>query len=178
MIRGGAGSSNFGGPGPDRGEGGKYLVPPPGYDGPLPKGGSMFPRPDTQAVFHEGGKVMNTIPPNDFTFYELLNEVVQQEPATSLDPALMGRVAAIGIVKGKPFTPDARIKKILTEALAVANATSTTIYFGPKQPERVKGGNWIQTPPTTSLTILRLYYSPLEPFFDKSGHPSEIGLVS
>lgn len=25
-------------PGPDRGEGGKYLILPPGYDGPLPSG--------------------------------------------------------------------------------------------------------------------------------------------
>ena len=70
-------------------------------------------------VFHEGsGKVMNTIPPNDFSFYEMLNDVVQQEPATALDPELMGPLAAIGIVKGKPFAPDARMKKILTEALA------------------------------------------------------------
>ena len=70
-------------------------------------------------MFHEGsGKVMNTIPPNDFSFYEMLNEIVQQEPATSLDPELMGPLAAIGIIKGKPFAPDARMKKILTEALA------------------------------------------------------------
>ena len=42
-------------------------------------------------MFHEGtGKVMNTIPPNDFGFYEMLNELVQQEPATSLDPELLG----------------------------------------------------------------------------------------
>ena len=44
----------------------------------------------------------------------MLNQVVQQEPATSLDPELMGPLAAIGIVKGKPFAPDARMKKILT----------------------------------------------------------------
>ncbi len=34
-------------------------------------------------VFHEGsGKVMNTIPPNDWSYYEMLNKVVQEEPAT------------------------------------------------------------------------------------------------
>ena len=33
---------------------------------------------------------MNTVPPNDWSFYEMLNEVVQQEPATSLDAELMG----------------------------------------------------------------------------------------
>ena len=65
---------------------------------------------------------MNTIPPNDFSYYEMLNEVVQQEPADSLDPELMGSLAAIGIVKGQPFAPDARMKKILTEAAEVANA--------------------------------------------------------
>ena len=31
--------TDFGLPGPDRGEGGKYLLLPPGYDGPLPEGG-------------------------------------------------------------------------------------------------------------------------------------------
>ena len=51
---------------------------------------------------------------------------------------------------------------------------STTIYFGPKQPDGVKRGNWIQTIPGKGwFTILRLY-SPLEPFFDKSWRPSEI----
>jgi hypothetical protein len=40
----------------------------------------------------------------------------------SLDAELMGPLAAIGIVKGKPFAADARMKKILTEGVAVANA--------------------------------------------------------
>ena len=81
---------------------------------------------------------MNTIPPNDFSFYEMLNEVVQQEPATALDPELMGPLAAIGIVKGKPFAPDARMKKILTEALAVANADARAACFmNPRDAELV-----------------------------------------
>jgi len=62
----------------------------------------------------------------------MLDEVVQQEPATALDPELMGPIAAIGIVKGKPFAPDARMKKILTEALAVANATSRSLFMNPR----------------------------------------------
>ena len=91
--------------------------------------------PPPQTVFHDGsGKVMNTIPPDDWTFFELLNEIVQREPATSLDPELMGSVAAIGIVKGKPFAMDARMKNIMTEALAVANATSRTLFMSPRDP--------------------------------------------
>jgi hypothetical protein len=85
--------------------------------------------------FHEGsGKAFNTVPPNDWSFYELLSEVVQEEPATALDPELMGSVAAIGIVKGKPFQPDARMKKIMTDALAVANAASRTLFIAPRDP--------------------------------------------
>ena len=36
--------TDFGGPGPDRGLGGKYLILPPGYDGPLPEGGFFTAR--------------------------------------------------------------------------------------------------------------------------------------
>ena len=80
---------------------------------------------------------MNTLPPNDWGFFEMLNEVVQKEPATSLDAELMGPVAALGIIKGKPFAPDARMKKIMTEALAVANATSRSVFMNPARPELV-----------------------------------------
>ena len=41
---------DFGAPGPDRGEGGKYLLLPPGYDGPLPEGGFDVARSRTTRV--------------------------------------------------------------------------------------------------------------------------------
>jgi hypothetical protein len=95
--------------------------------------GRVAPPPST--VFHEGSdKVMNTVPPNDWSFYEMLNDVVQEEPATSLDPELMGPIAAIGIVKGKPFEPDGRTKEILTDALALANASARTLFMAPRDP--------------------------------------------
>jgi hypothetical protein len=43
--------------------------------------------------------------------------------------------AAIGIVKGKPLAPDARMKKILVDAAAVGNATSRAISFRPRNPD-------------------------------------------
>jgi hypothetical protein len=101
---------------------------------------------DPPAVaFHEvSGKAMNTIPPNDWSFYEMLNEIVQQEPATSLDPEQMGSAAAIGIIKGKPFAPDARMKKILTEAVAVSNAASRSLFMNPRDPSwyYYPGSSW------------------------------------
>src|SRR5208337_4198875 len=88
------------------------------------------------AKFVEGsGKVMNTIPPSDFSYFEMINEVVQQEPADSLDPEILGSLAAIGIVKGKPFNPDARMKKILTDAAAIGAATARTLNWASRDSE-------------------------------------------
>src|SRR5271169_6661710 len=137
--------TDFGLPGPDRGEGGKYLLLPPGYKGELPDSGYIvekvrttrimvlgraflennspkpavelvkktmkiypyqpggygtsiatgldgkvpllrslngqldwaFLRPQPPAKFVEGsGKVMNTIPPSDYSYFEMINEAV------------------------------------------------------------------------------------------------------
>jgi len=115
----------------------------------------LVPPPPT--VFHEGtGEVINTIPPNDFSFYEMLNEVVQQEPATSLDPELMGPLAAIGIIKGKAFAPDARMKKILTDALTVANATSRSLLLNPR------AADWYLYPGSAWTNVLFLSGSEFE----------------
>ena len=42
--------TDVGAPGPDRGEGGKYLILPPGYDGPVPEGGYFVARSRTTRV--------------------------------------------------------------------------------------------------------------------------------
>ena len=190
--------TDFGLPGPDRGEGGKYLFLPPDYKGEVPGGGyyvqklrttratllgrsflekndpkpvvagikktlKIYPylpggygtsigsalegkatlartpdhkldwaflRPEEPAKFTEGtGKVMNTVPPNDYSYFELINDLVQKEPVGALDPEIMGSLAAIGIVKGKPFNPDARMKKILTDAAAIGTAAARTVNW-------------------------------------------------
>lgn len=75
------------------------------------------------------GKAISTVYPTDFRFWELLDQVVQKEPSESLDPVSLGFFASVGIEKGKPFAPDERMKKILTEAAAVGDATARTILF-------------------------------------------------
>lgn len=180
---------DFGLAGPDKGQGGKFLLVGPEYEGTLPEGGYFVRRSRTNHVtmlfraflekndpapavarvketlkiylyqaggfgssvasylageaplskpsetmtprFVEGsGLSLNTVPPNDFGHYEMLNALVQMEPAEALDPELAGQFAAIGIVKGKKFAPDARMRKILTEAVAFGNAASRTIAMG------------------------------------------------
>ena len=74
-------------------------------------------------------KNFNTIHANDYHFFKELHTVIDREPIEMLEPELRGLFAAIGIQKGKPFAPDARMKKLLTEAAEVANATSRTIFW-------------------------------------------------
>ena len=185
---------DFGLSGPDRGEGGRFLLIPPGYDGSLPDSGFHVghsgttralllgrsfmvdsdpaptveqikrtmkiypyaqggfgtsvatlleghvrpgqPAPIPETTFVEGsGKAFNTIPPSALGFYELLNELVQAEPAGSTDIELMGQLAAIGIVKGKPFEPDGRMRRILEDAIAVGSATSRALVFDSRASE-------------------------------------------
>jgi hypothetical protein len=82
-------------------------------------------------------KQFNTIHANTFHFYEEINDVIQHEPGDAFDPEIVGLFASIGIKKDKPFAPDARLKGILTDAIAVANAIARAIVFAPRD-ERVK----------------------------------------
>ena len=210
--------TDFGLPGPDRGEGGRYLLVPPDYKGELPESGFFvhklrttramilgrsflenndpkpavalikktlkvypyvpggygtsiasalegeatlrrtpehkldwaFLQPQAPVQFTEGsGKVMNTIPPNDFSYFEMINDVVQREPAEALDPEIMGSLAAVGIVKGKPFNPDARMKKILTDAAAIGTGAGRTLNWSPRQAE-----GWFYYPSSAWMNML------------------------
>ena len=80
----------------------------------------------------------NTIPPNDFGYWETINELVQQEPAGAGDPELLGLLAAVGIVNGQPFEPDERMRKILEDAVVVGNATARTVTFAPRPGGRLR----------------------------------------
>jgi len=118
-----------------------YPYTPGGYGtsiaeiltGKVPPG---HPTPPPEQKFVEGtGKAFMTIPANDFHYFEQINALVQQEPADSLDPEIMGSLTAIGIVRGQPFNPDDRMKKILTEAAAVGTASARTLLWHPRGAE-------------------------------------------
>jgi hypothetical protein len=80
--------------------------------------------------FISGSKVpYNTIHANTFDFYDEIAEVINKEPVDFIDPERRGLANSIGITKGKPFAPDARMKAILTESAAVGNATARAIVF-------------------------------------------------
>lgn len=89
--------------------------------------------PPKQKTYNLSGKQINTIHANDEHFYEELNAVIQYEPADAFNPDLVGVFASIGIKKGKAFSPDTRMKKILKDAAAIGNATARSITFSPRK---------------------------------------------
>jgi hypothetical protein len=75
------------------------------------------------------GVPANFVAPGDYAFWELLDNVIQEEPSEGSDPTTLGLFASIGIEKGKPFNPDERMKKILTDAANIGAVTARTIAF-------------------------------------------------
>ncbi|MEM9381109.1 MAG: DUF1254 domain-containing protein [Planctomycetota bacterium] len=162
---------DFGRLGPDRAQGGKFLLLPPGYEGDVPDGyfvlrtntyghwviwrgfqvdGSTRPAvdatkerfrmyalsdredPPAMTFVNASGVFSNTIHSMDFAIWEEIDSVVQAEPSDGQNPEILGALAAIGIQKGKPFEPDARMKRILTEAAEVGAMTVRTIMSQPR----------------------------------------------
>lgn len=90
---------------------------------------SQAAKPPANNFVNVSNRDFSTVAPADYRFWELLNYVVQNEPVESLDPVTLGFFASIGIEKGKPFAPDDRMKKLLTEAAAVGDATARTLTY-------------------------------------------------
>jgi len=160
--------------GPDKGQGGKYLILPPGYQGAIPAGYAVVrpktygnwmpfrsflvdgsPKPGVESVrkhlkiyqlseaanpppikFANASSVpANFVAPGDYSFWTLLNQVIQEEPPEGADPTTLGLFASIGIVKGKPFQPDERMRKILSDAANIGAVTARTLAFKIREPE-------------------------------------------
>ena len=96
---------------------------------------SKAANPPAMNFVNGSGKYFNTIHSLDYSVFLEINEVVQEEPVEASDPETLGLLAAIGIEKGKPFNPDARMKKILTEAAAVGNITARALAYKSRIPE-------------------------------------------
>jgi len=107
--------------------------PKPGVDN-VKKNLRVYPlsqaaNPPEMKFVNISDKAFNTIGPGDYSAFEYLNRTIQNEPSDALDPDMLGVFAAIGIEKGKPFNPDARMKKILVDAAAVGDATARTLTY-------------------------------------------------
>lgn len=69
------------------------------------------------------------MPPRGLAYWERLSDVIQREPAAKRDRFFYGMLKPLGIEKGKPFAPDERQKKLLTEAALVGEAMAKANTF-------------------------------------------------
>ena len=156
--------------GPDKGEGAKYLILPPGFQDVKPDGFLVFRSPTNQIWFgtrglspdpkearstlesHRlyawdqrddppamkissvGGRPWTSAQPVDLSYWSLLADVLEREPIEPRDGYFMAMLALLGIEKGKPFTPDARLRKILSDAAVVGDAMARTIAYSKRVP--------------------------------------------
>ncbi len=163
---------DFGFVGPDKGEGGKYVFIPPGYEGEDPEGYfaihspsyriwvmmrgfgevgqgeqavdwfrqhlSVYPLasgPRQGTFTNATGMGINPLPPEDGSAFEMLNEIIQYEPSELFDKEQLGRLASLGIEKGKPFSPDVRMRPILEQGARQGVAMSRAIVYANRDPE-------------------------------------------
>ena len=115
-------------------------------------------------------KAFNTVHHNDYSFYEEINEIIQEEPLEMLNPETRGLFASIGIEKGKPFAPDDRMKKILTDAVAIGNATARSIVWYPRVSGSVDNMKEIQIYPDTNSSWVMAFLDKNVFFNGKDGH--------
>lgn len=156
--------------GPDKGEGAKYLILPPGSQDVKAEGFLVFRSPTNQIWFgtrglspdakearatleaHRlyawdargnppamkitsvGGRAWTSAQPVDLAYWSQLADVLEPEPIEPRDGYFMAMLAPLGIEKGKPFNPDARLKKILTDAAVVGDAMARTIAYAKRVP--------------------------------------------
>jgi len=161
--------------GPDKGEGGKYLILPPDYEGEPPEGYFTFTSdtynvfvfwrafldPETRSgaegvalmertriyplsqtdnppemVFPNGsGRPADMVFPRHYSYFEGLAEFIEAEFVGPEDWAMRGQLASLGIRKGMPFTPDDRMKEILTAGAEVGMNMAQALRFGDMLPD-------------------------------------------
>jgi hypothetical protein len=95
-------------------------------------------------ILDAGTKAWSGLPPRGMDFWQRVNDVIQREPIEPHDIFFHAMLRPLGLEKGKPFKPDARQTKILTdaalvgEAMAKANSADRRFASGRYRP----GAHW------------------------------------
>ena len=91
--------------------------------------------PREHTATNVSGLGTNTLPTEDGSAFDLLNEIIQYEPSELFSTELLGRLATLGIEKGKPFNPNARMRRIFDQAARQSVAMSRAIVYASREPD-------------------------------------------
>lgn len=85
--------------------------------------------PRAPRVKNVTGVPTNTLVPEDADAFKWMHEIINYEPADTFGKEKLGRLASLGIEKGEPFQPDARMQGIFAQAAEEGVAMSRVIAF-------------------------------------------------
>ena len=85
--------------------------------------------PRAPRVKNVTGVPTDTLVPENADAFKWMHEIISYEPADAFGKELLGRLASLGIEKGKPFQPDARMQQIFAKAAEQGVAMSRVIAF-------------------------------------------------
>jgi hypothetical protein len=100
--------------------------------------------PPKMEFLNGSGKAIDTIHSDNFSFYESLAQLVNEEPADVFTPLERGYMQSIGIEHGKPFNPDAKAKMLLADAARSGAAMARANSFASRDADTYyyKGRKW------------------------------------
>ena len=101
-------------------------------------------KPGVTKYIPVGGKDWASQQPNDLSYWQQLKAVLEPEPPEVRDGYFLAMLRSLGIEKGKPFSPDDRARKILTDAAISGDLMARAIAYDKRFPEtRVwPGAHW------------------------------------
>jgi hypothetical protein len=79
-------------------------------------------KPPEIDILDAGTKAWSGLPPRGMEYWQRVDEVIQAEPIEPRDIFFHAMLRPLGLEKGKPFRPDVRQTKILTDAALVGEA--------------------------------------------------------
>jgi len=99
---------------------------------------SQRDNPPKMEILDAGTKAWSGRPPRGMEYWERVDDVIQREPIEARDMFFHAMLRPLGLVKGKPFKPAARQRKILTDAALVGEAMAKANSAD----RRFKGGRY------------------------------------
>jgi hypothetical protein len=101
--------------------------------------------PPGMTFIDASGRALDTIHPVDGRYFEDLARLVAEEHEDAIDPETAGMLAAIGIAKGQPFSPDERMRRILSEAATAGSFMAVAMTYKPRlELRRYDDRQWLE----------------------------------
>ena len=101
------------------------------------------------------GKLLEMTPKMDGNIYREIHEIIQEEVVLDRDLSMMGMLARLGIKKGEPFEPDAKLQAMFDEAGPEALQYMIEQYHKELNPWFYEGKLWsVLVPPGAGETEL------------------------